>query len=227
MLRNKLAFAERNSISNQIFYFFGTMRQQKRYVVWQGIKIGVFGSWVEVQPLVSGVKGAKFKSFSTLQVAEDAFRQGREPYYQPEKKWYEKSFPFVRMSIAVDAACSSATGNMEYQGIDLFSGARIFHASYARGTNNIGEFLAIVHGLSWIHREKKADYALYSDSKIALRWVKEKCCKTNVSPNKDNDQLFAVIRRAEERLQTHQYTTPLLKRDTEAWGEIPADFGRK
>lgn len=125
-----------------------------------------------MQPLVSGVKGSKYKSFPSFQLAEQAFKEGREPYYQSEKKRNEKLLPFIRQSIAVDAACSSATGIMEYQGIDLVSEQTIFRMKYPRGTNNIGEFLAIVHGLSWIQQQKKTDYALYSDSKIAINRVK-------------------------------------------------------
>ena len=45
---------------------------------------------------------------------------------------------------AVDAACSGNPGPMEYRGIDLATGAEIFHFGPVHGTNNIGEFLAIV-----------------------------------------------------------------------------------
>ena len=46
---------------------------------------------------------------------------------------------------AVDAACSGNPGPMEYQCIDLQTGAQVFHYGPIHGTNNIGEFLAIVH----------------------------------------------------------------------------------
>lgn len=163
----------------------------------------------------------------SLQEAENAFRTGREPYYQPEKKWNEKVLPFVKKSIAVDAACSSATGIMEYQGVDLVSEQIVFHCSYPYGTNNIGEFLAIVHGLSWLQKEKKSDYALYSDSKIAINWVKQGICKTNIAPTEDSRQLFILIKRAESWLQEYSTSTLILKWNTKEWGEIPADFGRK
>ena len=44
---------------------------------------------------------------------------------------------------AVDAACSGNPGPMEYQCIDLQTGAQVFHYGPIHGTNNIGEFLAI------------------------------------------------------------------------------------
>lgn len=203
------------------------MAEPKRYVVRNGVKTWIFTQRSEVQPLVSGFKGAKYKSFPSLQAAEQAFQAGREVYYQAEKKWNEKTLPFVKTSIAVDAACSSATGIMEYQGIDLVSEQVIFRVTQPNGTNNIGEFLAIVHGLSWLQKEKKADYALYSDSKIAINRVKNGKCKTNFAPTAENAQLFNLIKRAEEWLIKNTFTTPILKRQTEERWEIPADFGRK
>ncbi len=203
------------------------MAEPKRYVVRNGVKTWIFTQRSEVQPLVSGFKGAKYKSFPSLQAAEQAFQAGREPYYQAEKKWNEKSLPFVKTSIAVDAACSSATGIMEYQGIDLVSEQVIFRVTQPQWTNNIGEFLAIVHGLSWLQKEKKADYALYSDSKIAINRVKNGKCKTNFAPTAGNTQLFNLIKRAEARLANNSFTTPILKRQTEERWEIPADFWRK
>lgn len=203
------------------------MQAQKRYVVWEGVKTWIFTDRNEVQPLVSGFKGAKYKAFLSLQEAEQGFKAGREPYYQTEKKWNEKVLPFVKKSIAVDAACSSATGIMEYQGIDLVSEQIIFSVSQPRGTNNIGEFLAIVHGISWLQKQGKTDYVLYSDSKIAIDRVKNWKCRTNLAPNDETVQLFGLIKRAEEWLATNAYRPKILKRNTREWWEIPADFGRK
>lgn len=203
------------------------MATKKRYVVWEGAKTWIFQERGEVQPFVSGFKGARYKAFPSLQAAKQAFQTGREPYYQAEKKWNEKALPFVKKSIAVDAACSSATGIMEYQGIDLVSEQIIFRSIHPQGTNNIGEFLAIVHGLSWLQKEKKTDYALYSDSKIAINRIKNGKCKTNFAPTAENIQLFQLIKRAEARLAKNKFTTEILKRQTEERWEIPADFGRK
>lgn len=161
-----------------------------------------------------------------MHVAEVALKEGRESYYHTTKNRNKKELPFVKKSIAVDAACSSASGVMEYQGIDLVSEQVIFSSKFSHGTNNIGEFLAIVHGLAWLEKEKKTDYALYSDSKIALQRVKDGRCKTHFDFGV-NDPLLAFIKRAEMWLTEHLYTTQLLKWQTFEWGEIPADFGRK
>lgn len=203
------------------------MQTKKRYVVWEGKKKGLFHSRDEVQGLVSGVKGSKYKAFKNEEEAKEALKRWRESYYQREKKWNEKNLPFIKKSIAVDAACSSATGILEYQGIDLVSEKTIFQQNFPIGTNNIGEFLAIVHGLARLQKEKKTDYALYSDSKIAIQWVYAGKCRTNFKWTPASQALLSRIEKAELRLKNNPITTSILKWDTETRGEIPADFGRK
>ena len=130
-------------------------------------------------------------------------------------------------AIAVDAACSGNPGPMDYQGIDLATGARIFHFGPIRGTNNIGEFLAIVHALALIEQQGTVDKTVYSDSYNAILWVKKKQCKTKLARTPDTKELFKIIARAENWLQTHAVKTPIVKWETGKWGEVPADFGRK
>lgn len=203
------------------------MAEKKRYTIRVGKQTWVFDNRSEVQPLVSWFAGAKYKSFKSEPEAQKALWEGRENYYQPEKKRYEKELPFVKQSIAVDAACSSSTGIMEYQGIDLVSQKTVFHCKHETGTNNIWEFLAIVHALAYLKQEKKADFAVYSDSKTAISRILNKRCKTNLAPTEENKPLFELIKRAETRLKNNTYQNQILKRKTEDRWEIPADFGRK
>ena len=128
---------------------------------------------------------------------------------------------------AVDAACSGNPGPMEYQCIDLQTGAQVFHFGPVQGTNNIGEFLAIVHALALMEKQGIKDKVIYSDSYNAILWVKKKKCKTTLTRNSATEQLYQVIARAEQWLMTHNVTTPIIKWETKQWGEIPADFGRK
>jgi len=128
---------------------------------------------------------------------------------------------------AVDAACSGNPGPMEYQAIDLQTGYQIFHFGPLHGTNNIGEFLAIVHALALMEKQGITDKTIYSDSYNAILWVKNKKCKTKLERNEQTEQLYQIIQRAELWLRTHTYTVPIVKWDTQKWGEIPADFGRK
>lgn len=130
-------------------------------------------------------------------------------------------------AIAVDAACSGNPGPMEYQGIDLATGYRVFHFGPLHGTNNIGEFLAIVHALALLDKQGKHDTAVYSDSYNAILWVNKRKCKTKLERTPQTEPLFQIIERAERWLATHNYKNPLLKWETKEWGEVPADFGRK
>jgi ribonuclease HI len=133
----------------------------------------------------------------------------------------------VQDSICVDAACSGNPGVMEYRGVDTWSSKEIFRSkAYPVGTNNIGEFLAIVHALAVYHESAPAK-TIYTDSKIAMGWVKAKKMRSKLPVTPKTQALWNVIRRAELWLEQHQYSNPILKWKTREWGEIPADFGRK
>ena len=127
---------------------------------------------------------------------------------------------------AVDAACSGNPGQMEYQCIDLATGATVFHFGPVFGTNNIGEFLAIVHALALMQKQGIRK-TIYSDSYNAILWVSKKKCKTTLERSPRTLQLYNIIARAEAWLRTHTVQTPIIKWETTKWGEIPADFGRK
>ena len=131
-----------------------------------------------------------------------------------------------RYALAVDAACSGNPGPMEYRGVYLGDGKEIFHFGPVRGTNNIGEFLAIVHALAMLDKQG-LKMTIYSDSRTAISWVRKKSCKTLLERTEDTEQLFQLIERAEAWLKAHRVTIPIVKWETEQWGEIPADFGRK
>lgn len=210
-------------------------KQQKYYVVWVGVNPGIYHSWTECQLQTKGYKGAKYKSFESLEDAEHALNAPPEAYVKrgvakkesaavPADRVYPAAV--LQNSLAVDAACSGNPGMMEYRGVYVGNGQQIFHFGPTYGTNNIGEFLAIVHGLA-LMKQKGIEMPIYSDSVNALNWVKQKRCKTKLPRNAQTEELFKLIERAERWLQNNSYTTPLLKWETKKWGEIPADFGRK
>lgn len=203
--------------------------QQKRYVVWKWKKTWIFSSWEEVETLVKWFSGAKYKSFDSVILANQAFSDWSQQYYSlPTKKkisWKTNILPFQKNSIAVDAACSGNPWIMEYQGIDLVSGKQIFYKKFDNWTNNIGEFLALVHALSYLENIWSSDIYIYTDSKIAMSWVKQKICKTQAQISYT---LQEVITRAEQWLQVNTIDEQkILKWKTSERGEIPADFGRK
>lgn len=133
----------------------------------------------------------------------------------------------VRLAWAVDAACSGNPGPMEYRGVDLATGQQVFHFGPLRGTNNIGEFLAIVHALALMEQRGMTGYTIYSDSVNAQIWVKKQQCKTKLEMTPETMKTLELVRRAETWLRTHAFRVPIVKWDTKEWGEIPADFGRK
>lgn len=130
-------------------------------------------------------------------------------------------------SVCVDASCIENPGKMEYRGVDIKTGKVIFEMKYEEATNNIGEFLAIVHALALYKRDGKELKIVYSDSLNAISWVKQKKCKTKLEKNDKNMVVFEHIQRAIIWLNNNEYDTKVLKWNTAAWGEIPADYGRK
>ena len=222
-------------------------KKQKYYVVWHGAEPGIYRSWEECERQVKGFANAKYKSFGTEEEANEAFA---DPDYQLGDHKVDEIFPkpldvvkaikegdeetismaasrgLILNAMAVDAACSGNPGKMEYQGVCVATGQRIFHFGPMYGTNNIGEFLAIVHALALM---KKQGYSLpiYSDSRNAMSWVKQKKCRTKLERNAKTEQLFQLIERAEKWLRENTYDVPILKWDKQLWGETPADFGRK
>lgn len=222
------------------------MAKEKFYVVWHGVEPGIYTNWKDCEKQVKGFDKALYKSFGTKQEAEEAFYSSPYDYVGSKatkaapKKAVLSDVPTYRSdtvlplplevtsnAIAVDAACSGNPGAMEYRGVDLKTGAQIFHYGPVFGTNNIGEFLAIVHGLALLKQKGITNLSIYSDSRNAMNWVAQKKCKTKLELNPKTEELFDLIHRAETWLKNNTYNTPIIKWETERWGEIPADFGRK
>ena len=204
-------------------------------MIWQGHKTGVFTSWNVCKKLIKDFSGAQYKSFSSLKLAEDAFK-GNYFDYVGKKDDSKSSLSKADLkkiglpnynSISVDAASSGNPGIMEYRGVDTKSKQQLFiQGPFAQGTNNIGEFLALVHGLSFL-KKHKSERLIYTDSRTAMSWVRKKKCNTKLERNTRNKPVFDLVDRAEIWLKNNTYTTTIVKWETKAWGEIPADFGRK
>lgn len=160
------------------------MAKQKFYVVWKGVNPGIYSSWTDCQLQIQGYKGAIYKSFDSQEEAEHAFATPAYQYMNrhrassSEKAETQLPENFNLNCLAVDAACSGNPGPMEYRGVYLLTGQEIFHFGPVYGTNNIGEFLAIVHGLALL-KQKNLNMPIYSDSRNALSWVKQKNARPN------------------------------------------------
>ena len=211
------------------------MAKNKFYVVWNGRTSGIFDSWDACKAQVEGFEGAQYKGFPTQEAAKIAASQN---YWQVVKA--TKSSEVLNLldsnadmpkpdliSLSVDAACSGNPGKMEYRGVWTATGEELFRMGPFEGaTNNIGEFLAIVHGLAWLKKQNLA-MPIYSDSMTAQAWIRQKKCKSKLEPTAKNMAVFELVARAEKWLSENKYDTKILKWQTDLWGEIPADFGRK
>jgi ribonuclease HI len=204
--------------------------KQKFYVVWKGRKTGIFKTWDECKNQVFGFDDASYKSFPSYAQAEYAFNNSAPTFSRKisvEKTTRTSNQKFIEDSLVVDAACSGNPGDMEYQGIYLKTREKLFAMGpYKDGTNNIGEFLAIVHALAFC-KKNNLSLPIYSDSKTAIAWVRNKKAKTNLERTSRNTILFELRERAETWLKTNPYPNKIQKWETEIWGENPADFGRK
>lgn len=231
------------------------MKSRKYYVVWKGRRAGIFTTWAEAEAQIKGFAGARHKAFNTRAEAEAAFgnrakwvasEPGSDATHSgpgsdathsvlthsivPRARWQQLRLrdiePPILPSYCADAACSGNPGALEYRAVNTETGATLFNKKFPEGTNNIGEFLALAETLM-ILRERRDVAPIYSDSRIAINWVRAKRCKTRLLINTRNAELFERIERAEKWLRAHKYPNKILKWDTKEWGEIPADYGRK
>lgn len=209
--------------------------KKKYYTVWKGKRTGVFETWDDCKSQISNFEGAQYKSFPTFELAKTALKGNYKDYIGKTKTFSsglsESQLKQIGQpnynSIAVDAASSGNPGIMEYRGVDTQSKKQLFHKGpFEQGTNNVGEFLALVHGLAFL-KQNNSNRILYTDSKTAMSWVKKKQCNTKLQRTEANTTLFTLVDRAVLWLKNNSFTTVIVKWETKAWGEIPADFGRK
>lgn len=210
---------------------------RKFYVVWKGHSPGIYDSWEECKLQVSGFPGAEYKAYTTQEAATKAFRGDYNEEVKllraiASHKWktvnYEAIPDIVKDSIAVDGACSGNPGPMEYRGVDVMTGAEIFHVGpLADGTNNVAEYLALIHVLAFLKKTGNEHTAVYSDSRTALLWLRNRGHKSKLAHTARNGKIFEMLERADTWIQSNVSYNRVLKWDTDRWGEIPADFDRK
>lgn len=223
----------------------------KCYVVFKGFNPGVYTNWDDAREQVEGFPGAVYKSYNSSEAAAAAWRRGTlaeeteelknilyhasergriaEESASGNKGTEAPSLPpeVDKEAWAVDASCLGNPGRMEYRGVEVATGKEIFRVGpFEKATNNIGEFLAIVHAMALMTREGKF-HNIYSDSRTGMAWVRNRQIKTQLTPTPANTKVFELMARALTWLRTHSFPARVLKWETEEWGEIPADFGRK
>lgn len=210
---------------------------RKFYVVWKGHSPGIYDSWEECKLQVTGYPGAEYKAYESQDAATKAFRGDYKEEikllksiaaHRNETINYDAIPDIIKDSIAVDGACSKNPGPMEYRCVDVMTGAEIFHVGpLADGTNNVAEYLALVHALAFLKKTGNTHTTVYSDSRTALAWLRNRGHKSKLAPTPNNTKILNMLDRANNWLQTNQIYNRVVKWDTEHWGEIPADFNRK
>ncbi|MBP1993093.1 ribonuclease H [Paenibacillus eucommiae] len=215
------------------------MAQSKFYVVWVGHQSGIYQSWAECQAQTKGYTQAKFKSYESEAEAKEALARGWQKSLNFSGKngkpaaaksggsSSENNAEINYDSISVDVGCSGNPGIVEYKGVDTKSGEILFYQGpIAKGTNNLGEFLAIVHALAYL-KKQSSNKTIYSDSMTALSWIRKKEVATNLVRDASTEEIWTLVDRALKWLKSNSYTNAIVKWDTRKWGEIKADFGRK
>ena len=218
--------------------------------MWHGRHTGVYDTWEDCQEQIKNFPGARYKAFSSSAAASEAYRMGvseedsgdltrllngagearmnKKKKHNPSPAPHYLDNPEVDLTAwAVDAACAGNPGPVEYRGVELMSGKELIRVRpFQDGTNNLGEFLAIVHALA-LQDKMGVSHPIYSDSVSGMAWVRNRCIKTTLQETPRNAKLFELLRRGIHWLNTHSYKSRIMKWDTPRWGEIPADFGRK
>lgn len=221
------------------------MAKQKYYVVWEGKQPGVYGTWAECKAQTDQYAGAKYKSYESREAAEAAYRAGWKGNWgssaggaggaskskskagSSRSAGMETSEEIEYDSISVDVGTRGNPGPVEYKGVDTRTGEVLFSVGpISKGTNNLGEFLAIVHALAYLKKEGSSK-TVYTDSVNAMKWLKQKKVATTLPRDSSTEEIWLMIDRAEQWLRSNTYTNKVLKWQTKQWGEIKADYGRK
>lgn len=193
---------------------------RKSYVVWAGRKPGVYDSWPECHRQIIGFKGAKFKSFPSQELAEEAF-QSPEKFVDVSgvksvsnggvKPTTEELTRDYTYAIFCDGSCHPNPGPSG-TGMAVFESGQLKDAFYGcfnvEGTNNTAELMGILQALDYVD-VLVSDYGfldnvvIYCDAKYALNavtswsygWAKNGWRKADGDPI----QNVAMIRSAHEQ----------------------------
>ncbi len=221
--------------------------KNKYYVVWVGVEPGIYDRWSDCQEQIHGFPGARYKAYNTREEAVEAYRGDPSEQLETMRSILRtaermknsmpaprdfSAIPAIRLdAVAVDGACAGNPGRMEYRAVRVADGAEIFHIGAKTplvGTNNIAEYLAMIHMAALLAQRGDATTPIYTDSKNTLNWLRKGRSNTSLAADERTGPTIELLRRADAWLAKNgPIKNPIYKWNTEEWGEIPADFGRK
>ena len=83
-----------------------------------------------------------------------------------------------------------------------------------------------MHSFAYL-KKLGSNKTVYSDSRTALKWLRDKKVATTLVRDETTAEVWGLVDRALDWLHNNTYSNKVLKWETEVWGEIKADYGRK
>ncbi len=163
---------------------------QKYYVVWHGRESGIFKDWPSCKRQIEHFPGARYKSFKTMQEAEDAFRGSPgTTSTNPQRVATFKKAPGVKTysaaeikqiqvdtKIYTDGGCEPNPGKAG-SGLAVYRNEQLAELWYGlynpKGTNNTAELNALHQALNIAGQELKdqRSVVIFCDSKYAIQCI--------------------------------------------------------
>ncbi len=177
------------------------MPNRKFYVVWTGHAPGIYDSWEECEDQVKNFPGARYKAFPTQEEATRAFRGDDKEEMYALRAIAAHAAPIINYdafpeickdAIAVDAACAGNPGRMEYRGVDVATGAELFHF----GPVEKGEILAYTKESAITAADC---YELFAEYPVNIK----KClCASDIACTKDGTSFTLTLGGESKRAHT-------------------------
>lgn len=152
------------------------MPPKKFYVVWVGQQPGIYPTWAEAEKQVKGFPAAKYKSFPSKKLAEEAFSSGAKCTPKTKKIVNTQATfetPKSDVDIYCDGACDPNPGKAG-TGIATYKKGKLDQLWYGlynpSGTNNTAELLGLHHSLlkAKAIAESGDSVTIHCDSKYAI-----------------------------------------------------------
>jgi ribonuclease HI len=198
------------------------MAKQKFYTVWVGRNTGVFDTWEQCKAQIHEFPKAKYKSFGTKNLAEEAFANAAEYINEANQNETESPEPIAE-SICVHSYAISQN-IIGYAGYHTSAGDNYFKFENIE-TNHIhlADFVGLVHALAYC-KEKSLALPIYSNSQNAINAIETiNINRLQINPNTISQQAQNLINRAIQFLQNNTYINPILAWQTKNWGVMQSN----